>query len=414
MKEMFFMDVVSFAIASDTPNDCIVPFRRDENGYLKGTAIIAAVGIQTYKTADGKKIRLLRHPDDVFKDESLATMRMLPLVLRHPAKNFTPESLKGKQLGSTGEGIFNDAYYVYAPINVTTDKAQKAIESGDAKELSVGYRAQMLMESGEWQGQPYDARQVNIRGNHLAIVKKARAGSKASFVMADGSDYEVNYTDMDAMLQDDIDTDLNFNDHKNNKPKSHKPEVVLMKYTLKNGQVVEADQAFIDSHTALLEENTNLRADAATSKATNYAAITAKDVEIKDAKDAALSTDDVAAAAKQLVDVQDTAKAAGVELKDDMDTQAVKIAVIKKLMPEAEIKDDDATVVNAFYDAAKGLLKAKPTDKSASNRAKMSGSSQVQDGKETKIETKTEVSAASIDADYHDGLYNAHLAKPEA
>lgn len=408
IQELLFMDVLSFAQPSDGPNHHIIPFRRDENGYLRGTAIIAAIGVQTYKLADGRKIRVLRHPDEVFTDSSLATMRMLPLVVRHPLKNFTPETLQGKQVGSTGEGVFNDAYYIYAPISVNTAKAQNVIDSGEMRELSVGYRAGLLMDGGEWQGQAFDAQQVNIRGNHLAIVKRARAGNAASFTMSDGSDYEVNYADCDAMLQDDINTELIFNDdNSNNKPTNKPTEAVLMKYTLKNGQVVEADQAFIDSHSALLTENETLTAAALANEAKHKTELSAKDTEIKDGKENALSVDDVLKAANILNDVRATAKIAEVEIKDDATAQAIKVAIIKKVMPESEFKDDDEIQVNAFFDAAKKLLVASP-DKSKENREKMGGKVvEVHDSKD-KGEKKV-LTAADIDNEYHDSLQNAHL-----
>lgn len=39
------------------------------------------------------------------------------------------------------------------------------------------------MEPGEWNGEPYDAIQTNIRVNHLALVAVARAGDDARLNM---------------------------------------------------------------------------------------------------------------------------------------------------------------------------------------------------------------------------------------
>lgn len=413
IEDMVFMDVVSFAVSARGSNDMVHPFKKDEFGYLKGQAIIAAVGVQNYRTKDGKTLRVLRHPDDVFDEASMATMGMLPLVIRHPKKNFDPTTLQGKQVGSTGERILNDAYYLYAPITVTTAKAQQVIETGDMRELSIGYRAGLLMETGEWQGHKYDARQVNIRGNHLAIVKKARVGKAASFVMADGVDYEVDYEDCDAMLMDDIDTSLSFKDEKPKTKPNQEEGHKMAKFTLSTGQVVEADQAFIDSHSALLSENEVLKDSNTELEGKNSelsASVAAKDTELKDSADAEPTHEQVTSAAKELISVRETAVKAGVDFKDEDDVKTLKVATIKVVMPDAEFKDDSESDVKSFFNASKNLLAKKSTDKSVSNRKKMGGNGDVFDGDDNKKKPQA-VTAASLEQSFHDGLYNAHIGE---
>ena len=47
------------------------------------------------------------------------------------------------------------------------------------KELSLGYNLTLDETPGVWNGQPYDAIQRDIRINHLALVREARAGEQA-------------------------------------------------------------------------------------------------------------------------------------------------------------------------------------------------------------------------------------------
>ncbi|MFW6085065.1 MAG: DUF2213 domain-containing protein [Gemmatimonadota bacterium] len=54
----------------------------------------------------------------------------------------------------------------------------RSLERG-RQELSLGYRADVIAERGEYNGEPYDHRQTNIRYNHLALVDRARAGREA-------------------------------------------------------------------------------------------------------------------------------------------------------------------------------------------------------------------------------------------
>ena len=47
------------------------------------------------------------------------------------------------------------------------------------KELSLGYNLTLDETPGEWNGQHYDAIQRDIRINHLALGREARAGEQA-------------------------------------------------------------------------------------------------------------------------------------------------------------------------------------------------------------------------------------------
>ena len=45
------------------------------------------------------------------------------------------------------------------------------VKDGRSRELSCGYYCDLDETPGEYEGQRYDARQRNIRGNHLALVE---------------------------------------------------------------------------------------------------------------------------------------------------------------------------------------------------------------------------------------------------
>ena len=53
----------------------------NDNGYLETDAIITRTGVFVYKNADGSTNRELRHPDDVFKADSLETLKMIPILI---------------------------------------------------------------------------------------------------------------------------------------------------------------------------------------------------------------------------------------------------------------------------------------------------------------------------------------------
>ena len=62
--------------------------------------------------------------------------------------------------------------------NIVIHETDEMKKSG-FKELSLGYNLDLDETPGVWQGEHYDAIQRNIRINHLALVREARAGDQA-------------------------------------------------------------------------------------------------------------------------------------------------------------------------------------------------------------------------------------------
>lgn len=147
-----------------------------EEGYLKDRPILTSIGIFEYKNEDGTTRRELRLPEDVFDPESLASYKGKPIVITHDAGLITSENVAENQIGtiiSEGEQSGND---VRAEIVIHDTDALKECRF---KELSLGYNLDLEEEPGVWNGQKYDAIQRNIRVNHLAVVREARAGDQA-------------------------------------------------------------------------------------------------------------------------------------------------------------------------------------------------------------------------------------------
>jgi len=150
-----------------------------QEGYLKANPVVTRTGIFLYQNSDGSIRRELRHPDDVFERASLDTLSMIPITNMHPDQGFVnSENSKQLKVGSTGQQIEPDGKFVRVPVVINDDEAVKTVKDG-TRELSLGYDTDLVMDPGVYDGEPYDARQTNIRYNHLAIVDFARAGSRA-------------------------------------------------------------------------------------------------------------------------------------------------------------------------------------------------------------------------------------------
>lgn len=150
--------------------------RRDAAGMLRGVANLTRTGVLVYRNADGTERRELRHPDEVFREGSLATLSLTPMTLGHPAEAVTSKSPKGSIIGAIGETVKADGKFVRAPFLIHDDAAIGEIESGRQRELSCGYNCDLDMTPGTFEGERYDAVQRNIEYNHVAVLPKGRAG----------------------------------------------------------------------------------------------------------------------------------------------------------------------------------------------------------------------------------------------
>jgi len=151
---------------------------RTDEGYLRGEAIVTRTGVFTYVNPDGTKRRELRHPDDIIRDDSIASMRQIPVTIDHPADLVNADTAQDLSVGMTGENVRADGGHIIAPFTITHKSGIDAVNAG-RRELSLGYRLDLVAEQGEYNGERYDYRQTNVRYNHLALVAQARAGHSA-------------------------------------------------------------------------------------------------------------------------------------------------------------------------------------------------------------------------------------------
>lgn len=150
-----------------------------DEGFIRGTAHVTRVGVFKYLLPDGTIRRELRHPDEVFAQDSMDSMKLIPITNDHPKERIvTADNAKALQVGSTGETVMIDHDHLVASVLITHADAIKVIRRGK-KELSLGYTAVLVKEDGEYNGEQYDYRQTDIRYNHLSIVERGRAGHTA-------------------------------------------------------------------------------------------------------------------------------------------------------------------------------------------------------------------------------------------
>ena len=152
-----------------------------------GTMIVpcafARTGVQIYTAKSlglvdedpSKLIEVVRKEEDVFDEKSLETYRSIPVTIGHPVNaagkpvQVTSRNAKKYQVGML-EGLpTRDEDYITGTLVISDKEAIDAIEE-NTKELSCGYTCDISEVDGVYY-------QSNIKANHIAIVKRGRAGS---------------------------------------------------------------------------------------------------------------------------------------------------------------------------------------------------------------------------------------------
>lgn len=134
---------------------------------------------ETLGLQSDKIYRLLRDPVEL--ERGAESFARIPILSKH--EYISVESLQDdpeiKQLviGAVGSDVKFNAPYLDGDLVFWDAEAIAGIETNKVRELSCSYYYTAVMEAGEYEGQPYDGRMTDIKGNHLALVEVGRAGS---------------------------------------------------------------------------------------------------------------------------------------------------------------------------------------------------------------------------------------------
>lgn len=125
--------------------------------------------------------------DPVELERAAPTFARLPILDKH-IPTFASKPNKENRIGTIGSDIVWANPYLTADLTFWDAEAIEDIQTEAVKELSCGYFYDADMTPGVTpDGQAYDGRITNIRGNHLALVESGRAG--ADVVVADSNPF---------------------------------------------------------------------------------------------------------------------------------------------------------------------------------------------------------------------------------
>lgn len=316
----------------------VIGVKKTATGY-KGIANVTKTGVFTYLNSDGTLRRELRHPDEVFSQDSLDSLKLISITIGHPKEGLvTPKTAKQLSVGMTGDSVSHDEEFVKTTLAVTSEDGIVAFANDDMRELSCGYQYGRDWTPGVYKGEAYDCVQREIRYNHLAIVKRGRAGKNVRLVMANDS------LEIAEIVPEN-------NNQKRSEPMLVKLAVDGIEYEVPP----EVKRAFEKSQQALdaaIEKSANLTKDVEKVTAERDTANDSLEKEKEKVKGENLKKIikarlDLERVATDSLDEKTAEKIA------DMSDKGIKIAVIKAKFPKAEGLDEKSEAyIDARFDAA--------------------------------------------------------------
>ena len=146
---------------------------------------IARTGPQEYfareLALDGDPERIVtvdRKPEDVFEDATLASFEGKPVTDEHPPENVGPGNFASYTKGHV-QNVRRVGDYIVGDLYINDPVLASEVKSGAKREVSCGYFCDYVPDGAGY-------RQTKIRGNHVAVVPRGRAGHSVAIKDAAG------------------------------------------------------------------------------------------------------------------------------------------------------------------------------------------------------------------------------------
>lgn len=136
---------------------------------------IARIGTQDYLARelglDGepdRPVTVERRPEDVFDPAAIASFEGKDVTYTHPPEMLAPENQSSYSKGHA-ENVRREGDFLVADLHLKDPTLISEVRNGILREVSCGYLCDYTPSGA-------GCRQTNIRGNHIAIVPRGRAG----------------------------------------------------------------------------------------------------------------------------------------------------------------------------------------------------------------------------------------------
>lgn len=337
-------------------------------GYLRCWSTIARTGVQMYTDSDGSIRREYRPETEVASPESLASFAGKAITLEHPPVLLDSANTKDYQIGFSGTEVVYDNGFVRAVMTITDQDAIERIMRGDVKEVSAGYRVNYEANAGVTDsGENYDGIQKEISGNHIAVVRRGRAGpqvklhldrldaadpslitpleepSMTAKVNFDGAEFEVTESVALAITKEREDAKMSYEDMKKKCDElqaaadSMKADMASMEEEMKAKQDSAEGRA-----DALSEENAALKIDLEAAKQVNVDSIVEERIALIDKARPSLDSafDFTGKSVREIMEASIKAVRGDADLSDRSDDY---VTAMFDTLAEAGARDDSGT-----------------------------------------------------------------------
>lgn len=335
----------------------IEKYETTPEGYLRVWASIARTGIQLYTDADGSVRKEFRPESEVASPESLASFAGKAITMEHPPVLLDSENTKNHSVGFTGTEVVYDDGFVRAVMTITDQEVIDRVMRGDVREVSAGYRVSYDPTPGVTEnGEHYDGIQKEISGNHVAIVRRGRAGPQVKLhldrqdgvdpslfpitetqimtakVVFDGAEFEVSESVALAITKEREDAKMSYEDMKK-------------KYDalVKEAEDMKAKMADMEGGMKEKEDSLEGRADALTEQVDSLKA------ELEEAK--RVDVDGLVAARVALVEKARIALDAEYEFAGKSDREVMVDAIKADRGDSVELDERSDDYVQALFDS---------------------------------------------------------------
>lgn len=313
------------------------------NEYLHIKGSITGVGIFKYKQLNGSTLREFRPSEEVFRADSMDTLKSVPIVsvLDHvkTALGIEGSYNDGKNMrivGSVGEKITKNANdCLDASLTIYDKDIIKQAINNPNLQLTAGYKLNLELTPGVYKGKAYDAIQRDIVYGHVTLVNKGRAGSRCQ-IRADSAENE------DSKKEKDM-------------SKRKIPELVIGTFRADALEIEETQDTLnlLAQRVRLGVELTKTRQRADTTES-EKAALTKLNKDLQTKLDGAIPQTQYRADLQESLELLKMAEELGLKIKDDFTPKALKLAICSKIDPEMKNRAD---MSDGYLDGAFGQIK---------------------------------------------------------
>lgn len=136
---------------------------------------LARLGPMQYRAAElslpgnpEQIVTVNRYAEDVFAPAAIASFEGKDVTACHPPENLTAETWAAYARGHV-ENVRRQEDFLVGDLIIKDSQLANEVQSGAVREVSAGYTAEFLPDGD-------CLKQTNIRGNHVAVVPRGRAG----------------------------------------------------------------------------------------------------------------------------------------------------------------------------------------------------------------------------------------------